>query len=176
MTIKPSLLGHFFFFFLGAWLVSTIFIDFFAVMAVFKNVSNIFEAGTVGMYVFGSFNKFEMIFGSCISAITFFNPLPQKKVKALMIGLSLILLFIALYYNFFLSPRISSLTYEMHDIGLGNKGYETTEVAHGLYHKRYIFMDSIKLLFLFTLLCLGIGKGNTFSDTNIKENTKEITL
>jgi hypothetical protein len=170
MKINPVLLGHFFFFNLGAWLISTIFIDFFTVIAVFKNVSNIFEAGTVGMYVFSSFNKFELIFGISLLGISLINPLANVKVKRLMIFFSLTLLSIALYYNFFLSPKISTLTVQMNDIGLGNEGYRLLENSHETFHKRYISIDSIKLLLLLILLGLGIGKGRTFMDQ--QENVK----
>ena len=170
MKIAPTLLGHFFFFNLGAWLVATIFIDFFAVMAVFKNVSNIFEAGTVGMYVFSSFNKFEIFFGVSLLTVSFMNPLSNKKIKQLMIILSLILLTIALYYNFFLSPKISELTIQMHEIGLGNEGYDLTENSHQIFHKRYVSLDSLKLLLLLILLGFGIGKGRTF--VNLEESSK----
>jgi hypothetical protein len=167
MKLTPSLRGHIFFFFLGSWLISTIFIDFFAVMAVFKNVSNIFEAGTVGMYVFSSFNKFEIIFGIFLLLISFTNPLTNLKMKNTMIIISAILLSFALYYNFFLSPKITTLTHSMHDIGMGNKGYDEIERMHGIFHKRYVSMDSIKLLLLLALLCLGIGKGKTFTDSSV---------
>ena len=172
MKWSPTLLGHFFFFFLGSWLISTIFIEFFAVMAVFKNVSNIFEAGKVGMYVFSSFNKFEILFGFFLLLISFKNPMENIKIKNTMIGLSLILLGFALYYNFSLSPKITSLTYSMHDIGISNKGYEEAEKLHEVFHKRYVFMDSIKLFLLLTLLCLGIGKGKTFKGLNQEGETK----
>ena len=142
------LIGNFLFFILGAWFVATIFIDFFAVMAVFKNVSSIFEAGQVGMYVFTSFNKFEFIFSIILVALSFLYGHPCKKINWTGKTISIILFLLAGYYLFFLSPTISALTIQMHEVGIGNVGYETLEQTHQVFHKRYISLDSIKLLLL----------------------------
>ena len=148
------LIGSFLFFILGAWLVATVFIDFFAVMAVFRNISSIFEAGTVGMYIFNSFNKFELSFGIFLLVLSFYYVHPNGKVALAMKIIAAFLLAIAAYYLFFLSPIISELTREMHKIGVGNNGYETLEQTHQVFHKRYVRLDSVKIIFLIVELVL----------------------
>lgn len=157
------LVGSLLFFILGAWLVSTLFIDFFAVIAVFRNISSIFEAGTVGMYIFNSFNKFEFSFAIILLIFSFYYVHPKGKIALTVKVLAIMLLGIAGYYLFFLSPIISELTREMYKIGVGNNGYETLQQTHQVFHKRYVRLDSVKIVVLIveiTLLTLTTLKVN----------------
>lgn len=87
--------------FLGGWFFSTIVVDFFAVPNVFRTVTNLYEAGRVGIKIFARFNILELIFAVFTCSCFWKIPLGKNKVgrwsaRVLSLVLVLLVLFLSL--------------------------------------------------------------------------------
>ena len=141
--------------FLAAWFFTTIVVDFVAVPNVFRTVTNLEEAGKVGIKVFTTYNFLELSF-AFLAGFMFWK-LPAQN-KTLWIGrvLAVVLIFQVLFYILFLNPNIIEYSRQMHEIGIGNEGYEFVEDQHQFYHHLYVRMDGFKLFALLFLQILSL--------------------
>ena len=57
---KPAHLVEYLF---SSWLAMTCIVDFVAVPAIFRNISNLEQAGKLGVLIFGKFNRLEFVLG-----------------------------------------------------------------------------------------------------------------
>lgn len=135
---------------ISSWFFTSVVIDMVAVPAVFRNVSNIAEAGTVGMIVFSKYNILELVFslGSLISIY-----LNKTIAKFNYIFAALFILFInATVYTFYLSPRIVEINKKLYrdEIALDIK--ETLQAAHDFHHHLYVGLEKGKVILLLLLL------------------------
>lgn len=153
MNRVDQILMRFLFMFLAAWFFTTIVVDFVAVPSVFRTVTNLQEAGNVGIKVFTKYNVLELILG--IAATGIFWKLPSENKKTLWTCriLSSLLVVLILFYMLHLNPNIIKYAGQMHEIGIGNEGYEAIEDQHRFYHHLYVKLDGFKL---FSLLFLQI--------------------
>jgi len=139
--------------FLAAWFFTTIVVDFVAVPSVFRTVTNLEEAGKVGIKVFTKYNILELILGIVITGIFWKLPAQSKKLLWACRILSVILVILILFYMLHLNPNIIKYAGQMHEIGIGNEGFEAVEDQHRFYHHLYVKLDGFKL---FSLLFLQI--------------------
>lgn len=137
------------------WLGMTALVDFVAVPTLFRNISNLEEAGNVGMIIFSSFNKIELFFILLIIGLGL-SALSEIKFKKIFISIWGLLLLVAGSYNFYLTPKIIEVQKQMREIGMQGAGFESIERVHNFYHSLYIQVDSVKLLLLLILLVAGI--------------------
>lgn len=140
---------------LALWLGATIAVDFFAIPAVFRNISNLSEAGAVGMSVFSSFNKLELVL-ALTTLVTFGATLgwsnSAPKPRVIIISL-IILVLLAASYLFYLTPELTVVSIAK------NNSFEELERAAleerlQFLHTLYVRLDSFKMLLI--LLLLGI--------------------
>ncbi len=133
-----------------SWLIATIFLDIVAVPTVFKNISNVLDAGKVGMTIFKTFNRIEVVFAVIFLFAGIEEFISERRKKYLVF--SIILFFWILVYNFYLTPSIIFYTEKLHsgvqDINLMIE-YQS---KHALIHKAYRYLDSIKILVLVALI------------------------
>lgn len=133
-----------------SWLIATLFLDIVAVPTVFKNITNILDAGKVGMTIFKTFNRLEIVF-SLIFLISGLELFITERKKSYWI-ISIILVCWIFLYNFYLTPSIIYYTEKLHsgvqDINLMIE-YQS---KHALIHKIYRYLDSTKILILLGLV------------------------
>jgi hypothetical protein len=133
-----------------SWLIATLFLDVIAVPTVFRNISNVLDAGRVGMTIFKTFNRIEIIFAVIFLSYGIEQFISERKKKYLIF--SIILFFWILIYNFYLTPSIIYYTEKLHsgvqDINLMIE-YQS---KHAFIHKTYRYLDSSKILILLGLI------------------------
>lgn len=124
------------YFILASWFSMTCLLDFMVVPSLFRNISNFFEAGKLGIKLFSAFNYVEVIF-SIIILITLFK---RGSLKKYILAFSL--LGFSLLYFFYLTPSITkwAALWEAHT--------PTTSFHHQLYRNLEVFKLIILGLFL----------------------------
>jgi hypothetical protein len=130
--------------FILCWFFMSVLVDIVAIPTVFKNISNLQEAGKIGMTVFSRFNCFEIFFAIFILlGVTS----PREKSK-LMISISIALLLLSFFYTFYMTPLIAQTTIKMHQISIADPQYEILQKQHNCFHTLYRYFDTAKLLVL----------------------------
>ena len=132
--------------FITAWFLMTVLVDIFTIPAVFRNSTNIVDAGKIGMTVFGRFNIFEIIFAVIVLVGSIINLKTVNNKK--WIFFSVPLLFLSLLYNFYMTPMITNTTYEIHATNVLDPIYAVLQSRHAQYHTLYRYFDTGKLIFL----------------------------
>ena len=130
--------------FLTAWFFMTVLVDIVAIPTVFKNISNLEEAGKIGMSIFGKFNKFEIFLG----VVALLGTLSLKEKSKLKISLAVILLSFSLFYTFYMTPKIGNASAQIHSVAITDPMYAVFKSEHQAYHKLYRYFDTTKLLIL----------------------------
>lgn len=133
-----------------SWLFATIFIDFIAAPNIFRNVSSLKEAGTLGGIIFTSFNIIELILAVLVIVASFLLRSKGLGGKVLKI-LSLSTLVLAIIYTFKLSPGIRDAQIAKSNYVHTDEEYQVFEEKLNSYHKSYVRLDSFKLLALLTM-------------------------
>lgn len=138
------------------WFLMTIFVDIIAVPTVFRNVSNVHEAGKVGMTVFTSLNRMELIFAFIfIGAVIHFH----KKLKSnFLLVLSLVLLFWSFSYNLYFTPKIIHYTQLIRSAVPGDPMMIEYQNGHHFFHTLYRYLDTTKLIMLLSVLVVLIKR------------------
>lgn len=162
MKLTKSILVELILPFLFCWFFMTVLVDIVTIPTVFKNISNIQEAGKIGMSVFGKFNCFEIFFGVMVLAGT----LSMKEKSKVFIGISIMLLLTAIFYTFFMTPLIANNSVQLHSVLNTDPQYEVFHKQNILYHKLYRFFDTTKL-------CVLIGLGIMVARFNLLRMHKE---
>ena len=138
--------------FVFCWFFMSVLVDVVAIPTVFRNISNITEAGKIGMTVFHRFNCFELFFAVMILIGTL---MPLKKSK-LMITLAVGLFFLSLLYTFYMTPMITKATLAIHQTALTDPNYAVLQTEHAHYHTMYRYFDTAKLFILMFFGALGL--------------------
>lgn len=130
--------------FILCWFFMSVLVDIVAIPTVFKNISNLQEAGKIGMTVFGRFNLFEIFFGIFI----LLGVLSPRTKSKLMISIAVTLLLLSFFYTFYMTPMIAQTSIKIHQISVTDPQYELLSIQHNFYHKLYRYFDTGKLLLL----------------------------
>jgi hypothetical protein len=130
--------------FILCWFFMSVLVDIVAIPTIFKNISNLEEGGRIGMTVFGRFNCFEIFF----AVLILLGLLSYKEKSKLLIGLSVLLLVLSLFYTFFMTPMIANTSIQIHQLASGNPQFEFLQKQHNYYHILYRYFDTGKLLVL----------------------------
>ncbi len=142
---------------LFAWFMMTVLVDIVTIPTVFRNTSNLTDAGKIGMIVFGRFNIIENIFAVIVfwGAVTLWE---QKKNKFQIIP-AIYLFIMSWVYTFYMTPKITETTHLIYQTAVSDPMYATLQSQHAFYHNTYRTLDSIKLLVLlvFVIWTLVIG-------------------
>lgn len=137
---------------LGLWFGATVAVDFFAIPAVFQNVSNLSEAAGVGMSVFARFNTLELILSISVVLLWIlahrFSFKSKKRVVILLVEVLLIAL--AASYLFYFTPSITELSLaRANAFEESERALIESSIAH--FHSIYVKLDSLKLILLLGL-------------------------
>jgi hypothetical protein len=143
---------YLYFLFLGSWFFTSILVDGIAVPAVFRNVSKIAEAGTVGMIVFGRYNILEVFFSLGL-LITAWQNRSLKYFKVLY-GLLILLFINALNYTIYLSPSITNINKQLYNDETGSALKEQLRNTHEMFHQLYVSLEKGKVVILLFLMGL----------------------
>ncbi len=135
-----------------AWLVFTLFVDILAVPTVFRNVTNIVEAGKVGMTIFTAFNRLEFVF-ALIFLVYALNQYKKARTTFLLI-LSTVLLFWSISYNIYFTPKIIYFAEMVHSLPAGDPMIGVYKNQHMFYHVIYRYLDTAKIIYLITALVI----------------------
>lgn len=129
-----------------AWFLMTVLVDIVTIPTVFRNAGSIEAAGKIGMKVFGTFNKFEIVLGliALIGAFENFKGHRNKKWLFFAVPLS-ILTFV---YTFYMTPMITNTTFEIHQTAVGTPLYAELQSKHAMIHNMYRNFDATKLVVL----------------------------
>lgn len=151
MKRSHQLFMFIFIFILGLWLGLTCFLDFYAVPTIFKTLTSRQDAGNLGMVLFYTFNKVEVLLalGLGVCAWFFKNDISWKKTFWTSITA---LFLLTLIYTFHMSPVIiesNKLKYQMEE---GTPEYQALDQRHNQYHSLFRKTDGAKILILFLLL------------------------
>lgn len=150
--------------FIMAWFFMSVLVDIVTIPTVFRNSTNIVDAGKIGMTVFGRFNIFEILFGLIVLSGAMVKARDLKNKKWLYFAVPLLLM--SFLYKFYMTPMITNTTYEIHQTNVADPMYATLQEKHAFYHNSYRKLEYVKLLLL-----LGFG-GVVLSDR--VRNNKEI--
>lgn len=141
---------------LSAWLFLSIFIDMFVIPGAFKIVGDVFKAGTLGIAVFSSLNKFEVFFGVALVFGLVRGKKEGFKWHTVQDILAKILTTLAVAYYYYLSPKISILTDKLISFkgNAQDAAYVAINTDHQFYHNLYVKLDVFKIIILLFLLVL----------------------
>ncbi len=146
--------------FLMSWFFMTILVDIIAIPTVFRNLSNIKEAGKIGMIVFRKFNFIEIFFAIMI----IFGHLSKKEKRILDFILTVFLLVLSMTYFFYLTPAIIKTTMVINQTLPLDPNYAVLQSTHAFYHNLYRNLDAMKLFML--LFFIGIKLFYIFKEKN----------
>lgn len=132
--------------FITAWFLMTVLVDIITIPTVFRNSSNITDAGKIGMTVFSRFNSIEVFFGAAVLIGSFANLKVHDNKKWLFIAIPMFVL--PFIYKFHMTPMITSLTYQIHATDVADPAYAVLQSEHASYHTMYRYFDSAKLFVL----------------------------
>jgi hypothetical protein len=139
-----------------AWLCLTAFVDFAIIPTAFKQLSDIFIAGNLGMHIFSALNYIEITFAVILLLYSFklFQE-PKTKKNCILIIINALLIGISCLYFFYLTEKISDLT-ELwkNSMVISKEAIEVVKSEHHFYHQLYIRTDSFKLLLLLIVFCM----------------------
>jgi hypothetical protein len=135
------------------WLGATMAVDFLAIPSVFSVSDDMYEAGRVGLLVFGNFNKVEIVLGLLSLLLGLYLMRKKEKRSKLFLGLGLLLFTIPLVYTFQFTPKISYYAQEMERLGKvgsqeADNEHEVMAENHFFYHSWYIRTDGLKMALL----------------------------
>lgn len=128
------------------WFLMSLFVDIFTIPTVFRNSSNVQDAGKIGMTVFSRFNCFEIVFSSIILLASFLR-FPSRK----LFYFALPLFTLSLLYTFYMTPMITNLTHAIHSVAVTDAAYALFQSEHAKFHNLYRQFESAKLLVLLVL-------------------------
>lgn len=155
------MINHLVLFLTSIWWGWTILTDFFVVPTVFKTINDFFNAGELGVALFGKLNSLEVIVGFLLVILNILR-FKQKKTSKLILILSGFTFLIVCFYFFYLTPKLSELTLlwqKAEAVGSQSiNGILDIQQEHQYYHQLYVRVDSLKLLLLSTLLFLSMKK------------------
>ena len=120
------------------WLVTTVFIDFVAVPAVFTTVTSRDDAASLGIKIFTKYNFIEI--GVCLALII----LSRYRTRKFFI----LMLAIPLFYSFHLSPSIDKYNNLKANLIDEDPKMESVQRELDYYHNFYVRLDSVKILLL----------------------------
>lgn len=142
---------------LGAWLALTCFVDFLAVPAVFRESSSRIDAGNIGIVVFSSINKIELVFSvlMLLCAFLFRSAVQWRKT---FFATLIALLALIVVYNVHMTPQVEKQTLLMRDFEEGSPEYQKAEETHYFYHSLYRKTDSAKILTLLSLVVFSLRR------------------
>lgn len=138
-------------FFLGLWLGLTCFLDFYAVPKIFHTIGSLEEAGALGMTLFHTFNKLEVVLALSLAICAWFFRADIKWKKtfwATMMGLFSLTLVYALH----MSPVIIESNTKKYQLESDTLEYRAHDLKHDQYHAMFRNTDGAKILVLFFLL------------------------
>ncbi|EQC46182.1 DUF4149 domain-containing protein [Bacteriovorax sp. Seq25_V] len=130
-----------------AWFTATVFIDFFAVPEVFKQVSSRNEAAALGISIFTKFNYIELVVAMLMILSSFFLAFKEKFKKTLMILCTVLILFPGAY-ALKLSPEIK----KYNRLKVEDPYSEVIQAELDFYHHIYVKADSVKLILLLAVI------------------------
>lgn len=146
----------------ASWLAWTVLIDFVAVPTLFRNLSDFFLAGDIGILLFTKLNSLEIVLASALLAICWLSLAQGNKAARALFLSSLFLWIIVMIYLNYLTPRLTLLT------GLWKKaevlgtlsiaGFDDIQQAHQQQHRLYICLDGVKMLLLVFMLGFTISR------------------
>ncbi|MFA6235889.1 MAG: hypothetical protein WC635_01070 [Bacteriovorax sp.] len=144
MKLVKSVLVEMILPFLTAWFFMTVLVDIVAIPTVFRNISNLEEAGKIGMTLFGKFNCIEMFFGMCVLLGT----VSIKEMPKWLVAFPVLLLSFSIVYTFYMTPMIARTGIEMHAVAVTDPQYAVFKHQLKIYHDIYRYFDTTKLLML----------------------------
>ncbi len=133
-----------------AWFFMTVLVDIVTIPTVFRNAGNIEAAGRIGMKVFGTFNRFEIVFGliTLIGAFEKFRATRNKKWLMFALPLSIL----SFVYTFYMTPMITNTTFEIHQTAVSSPLYAELQAKHAMIHNMYRNFDATKLVVLLVFI------------------------
>lgn len=140
-------------FFMTFWLAPSVLIDFVAAPAIFRNVSSLQEAGTLGMVIFKSFNSLELGLSLIILLIGALL-VNEKKLKKAWLGFFVLMVFFAAFFRFHVSPTIVEVNTQRWELSEESEEYKSLLSTHNFYHGLYVKMEGTKVIFLLGAIIL----------------------
>lgn len=137
---------------LSAWFFLSSFVDFIVIPGAFRVVGDILKAGTLGISVFSTLNKIEVLLGAVLVFSLFKGT--KFSYKKVQMFLSKVLFSIAVFYYYYLSPKIELLTEKLFATGLDEAAKALVNKDHQFYHSLYVKLDAVKIILLLVLLVL----------------------
>ncbi|MFT6070194.1 MAG: uncharacterized membrane protein YozB (DUF420 family) [Bacteriovoracaceae bacterium] len=135
------------------WLAPSVLIDFVAAPAIFRNVSSLQEAGTLGMVIFKSFNSLELGLSLIILLIGALL-VNEKKLKKAWLGFFVLMVFFAAFFRFHVSPTIVEVNTQRWELSEESEEYKSLLSTHNFYHGLYVKMEGTKVIFLLGAIIL----------------------
>jgi hypothetical protein len=146
---------------ISLWFGWSILVNFFIIPTAFKKIPDFFLAGELGIAVFSHLNNLELITGTTLVGILSIAVKRNRASLPLLIS-AFVLFAISLTYFAYLTPKLIKLTELWKRLDLmgmtSAAGIPDIQQEHQFYHRLYVFLDSIKLLLLVTLLGYGLIK------------------
>ena len=138
-------------FFLGLWFGLTCFLDFYAVPTIFRTLTSRPDAGSLGMILFLTFNKIEILLSLILGVCAYFFRESIKWKKTFWTTLASLFV-LSLIYTFHMSPTIIEANKKKYELAEESQEYIELEKTHQMYHGLFRKTDGAKILVLFVLL------------------------
>lgn len=133
--------------FITFWIAPSVLIDFVAAPAIFRNVSSLQEAGTLGMVIFKAFNSLEVVLSLIVFGLSFSLVRANKIKKPWLVLFSLLVMW-AGFFRFHVSPTIIDINRARWELPEQSAEYKKLTRDHQFYHKLYVKMEGTKVILL----------------------------
>lgn len=134
-------------FFLTFWLAPSVLVDFVAAPSIFRNVSSLQEAGTLGMIIFKSLNTLEVLLALPVLILSGLLA-REEKIKKYFMPLFVLLFIWAGMFRFYISPTIIDINEKRYELSETSSEYKELSNQHDFYHKLYVKLEGAKVIML----------------------------
>ncbi len=145
--------------FSSIWWGWTALTDFAVVPTVFQIVPDFFVAGELGIALFSKLNLLEVIVASLLVGLSIFQIKKYHSGKLQLLCAAAAFIIVMVYFSF-LTEKIVTLTelWKKADQSgqMGIAGIVDIQQEHQFYHRIYVGLDSLKLLFLTFIIAINL--------------------
>lgn len=134
-------------FFLTFWIAPSVLVDFVAAPSIFRNVSSLQEAGTLGMVIFRAFNTLEVVLALGVFVTSLLLMKEQKFKKPWMVLFTTVVI-LAGVFRFHITPSIIEINKERWELPEESTKYVELSERHNFYHKLYVKLEGTKVILL----------------------------
>jgi hypothetical protein len=130
------------------WLGTTLFLDFIVIKKVVYFSTDLFQAGSIALNIFESYNFFELLCATICLILLWNNHIALKIIHVFLAIISCL-------YVLFLTPQISQIKTQWEQSLAGNSPQaHQLQLDHQFFHSQYILFDTLKIIIILISLVI----------------------